>query len=107
MCGEPSGFLKGPVRQLFPFAAYDDVGSRNIIGVEPPVIRPPDSECDLLVLIIVLSDIDVKAVRGEEVERLCLLRSFSAVLILFLYEALFGKLVPYLIQVGLVTRGVE
>ena len=45
------------------------VGAGDSLGVEPPVIASGHLKGQLLILIIVLSHIDVKAVGGKVVER--------------------------------------
>ena len=73
--GQPSGFLKGPVRELFVVAFYDDMGSGHFLGVEPPVISCGKFKGQFVILLIVFSHIDMVAVAGNIVQWLGLCHS--------------------------------
>ena len=71
---QSAGFLKYPVRQLFSLCLYYHVGPGDALGVEPPVSAAGDFEGDLLVLVVVFSYIDMKAIGGKIVEGAALRR---------------------------------
>lgn len=70
---KPRRLLKGTVRQLFAAGLYNDMGAGNALGMKPPVPAVGDLEGQFLVLQIVFSDINVKAVAAEIVEGLAFL----------------------------------
>ena len=59
---ESTGLFKDAVRKFFSLRANDNVRTRDSLCMEPPVIAVCDLEGDFLVLIVVLADVDVKAV---------------------------------------------
>ena len=57
-----TGFFKYPVRKLLSLCADNNMGAGNSFGVEPPVISSRDLEGQLLILVVVFSNIDIKSV---------------------------------------------
>ena len=105
--GQGSGLFEGAVRQLFALGADYHVGTRNAFGVEPPVIAVGNLEGHFLILVVVLSNIDIKPVGGAVVVRAAGdLRLFRAVRA-FLYKAEFHQLFFDLHQIILLQRDIQ
>ena len=37
---QPGSFLEGAVRKLFSFGFHNDMGTRNVFGMEPDIVAP-------------------------------------------------------------------
>lgn len=68
--GETGSLFESAVWQFLSFRLDNNVGTGFLLGVEPPVVAGGEFEGQLVVLEIVFSHIDMKAVAGEIVKGL-------------------------------------
>ena len=69
--GQGTGFFKEAVGKVgAALSFYDDMGSGNAFCVEPPVVSCGQLEGEFLILVVVLSHVNVEAVRRNVVEGL-------------------------------------
>ena len=69
MGGKSCCLLKGGIRKFFAFGFHDNVRTRCPLGVEPPVAAGSDLECELVILVIIFSNVHVVSIRGDVVVR--------------------------------------
>ena len=61
--------LRSSIRQFSSIGSDDDVRTRSLLCMEPPVIPNCKMESELVILQIIFTDIDMETVTGDIVER--------------------------------------
>ena len=102
-----TGLLENPVRQFTSFRLHNYVRAGDSFCVKPPVITGSDFECQLFILIIILSDINMKTVRWDIMERPAGdFDLFTGRPMLF-YKTVFRQLLLNLCQIFLLQRNIQ